>query len=284
MTELTVTQGNNIIDFKVSGEFVCESVDSSSIGSTTPTYTAIQQFGQIAGDTTYNARSIPCKLAIKPIRDNKYDMSYLDELWQKVLKVLMPHKRCELTLHKNGKDYKINVRVPEINEYVFDGGLAKFEVNFLADDPMWRDAEATEYIFGTVEPLFKFPCTFANGPIKFGEWQKEFTYVNTNDTETPFKLVVEGVGDYCQISNDNGEFIRVNKAITDGQKLIIDTSTGIVKLINADGTESYANQYATLDSTLDMKLHEDSNVMTYDNGVATLPIATIQINQYYLGV
>lgn len=284
MTELTVTQGKNTIDFRVSGEFICESVDSSSIGSTTPAYTAIQQYGQIVGDTTYNARSIPCKLAIKPIRDNKYDMAYLDELWQKVIKVLMPHKRCELTLHKNGKSYKINARVPEINTYTYNGGLATFEVNFLADDPMWRDAISTEYVFGTIKPLWKFPFTFANGPLKMGEWQKSFTYDNTSGIETPFKIVINGVGDYCKIANDNGEFIKVNKSISAGQTLTIDTATGIVTLADENGATSYANQYVTLDSTLTMKLHEGVNKLTYDNGLSSLPVATISINQYYLGV
>jgi hypothetical protein len=284
MTELTVTQGKNTIDFRVSGEFICESVDSSSIGSTTPAYTAIQQYGQIVGDTTYNARSIPCQLAIKPIRGNKYDMAYLDELWQKVIKVLMPHKRCELTLHKNGKSYKINARVPEINSYTYNGGFATFEVNFLADDPMWRDAISTEYVFGTVKPLFKFPCTFANGNLRFGEWQKEFTYCNTNDVETPFKLVIQGVSDYCKITNDNGEFIKVNKAVATGQTLTIDTATGIVTLADENGVISYANQYVSLDSTLGMKLHEGVNILTYENGLSSLPVATITINQYYLGV
>jgi len=30
-----------------------------------------------------------------------------------------------------------------------------------------------------------------------------------------------------------------------------------------------------------MKLHDGDNVMTFDNGTSALPIATIQINQYY---
>ena len=250
---------------------------SGNLGKTEQTYNVIGQDGAITSNPCLNARTIMCDM-IYEFRG----VSYADykKQWQNIVSVLSPKLNGTITYVTEYGSFKIDVKPFETPELA-DG---KFTIQFVADDPMWRDAEATEYVFGTVEPLFKFPATFANGNIKFGEWQKEFTYVNTNDTETPFKLVVEGVGDYCQITNDNGEFIRVNKAITDGQKLIIDTSTGIVKLVNADGTETYANQFVTLDSTLDMKLHEDSNVMTYDNGELTLPIATIQINQYYLGV
>lgn len=285
MTEITYTQGKNEITFGVSGELVCESVDSSGIGTTTPAYTAIQKYGQIVGDTTYNARSIPCKLAIVPIKDGKWSDEYLDELWQKVLKAIQPHKRGVLTLNKNGKKYCIDARVSEINQYDRTNGyIAKFDLNFVADNPMWRKAEITEYVFGTAKPLWKFPFTFANGHLKMGEWQKSFTYDNTSGIEAPFKIVINGVGDYCKIANDNGEFIKVNKSISTGQTLTIDTATGIVTLIDVNGVENYANQYVTLDSTLIMKLHEGVNKLTYDNGLTSLPVATISINQYYLGV
>lgn len=250
---------------------------SGNLGKTEQTYNVIGQDGAITGNAYLNARTIMCDM-IYEFRG----VSYADykRQWQNIVSVLSPKLKGTITYATEYGNFKIDAKPFETPELV-DG---KFTIQFVADNPMWRDANATEYVFGTVKPLFKFPFTFANGPLKMGEWQKEFTYCNTNDVETPFKLVVEGVGDYCQISNDNGEFIKVNKAVATGQTLTIDTATGIVTLAEENGAISYANQYVSLDSTLGMKLHEGVNKLTYDNGLTSLPVATISISQYYLGV
>lgn len=250
---------------------------SGNLGKTEQTYNVIGQDGIITLNPYFNARTIICDM-IYEFRGVSY--AEYKRQWQNIVSVLSPKLKGTITYLTEYGEFKIDVKPFETPE-LEDG---KFTIQFVADNPLWRDALSAEYVFGTVKPLFKFPFTFATGDVRFGEWQKDFAYNNTNNTETPFKLVVEGVGDYCQITNDNGEFIRVNKAIINGQKLTIDTSTGIVKLIYADGTESYANQYVTLDSALNMMLHEGINIMTFDNGVASLPIATIQISQYYLEV
>ena len=250
---------------------------SGNLGKTEQTYNVIGQDGAITGNAYLNARTIMCDM-IYEFRG----VSYADykRQWQNIVSVLSPKLKGTITYATEYGNFKIDVKPFETPELV-DG---KFTIQFVADNPMWRDANATEYVFGTVKPLWRFPFTFANGPLKMGEWQKSFTYDNTSGIETPFKIVINGVGDYCKITNDNGEFIKVNKSISAGQTLTIDTATGIVTLAEENGAISYANQYVSLDSTLDMKLHEGVNKLTYDNSLTSLPVATISINQYYLGV
>jgi phage-related protein len=246
------------------------------VSKTVQTYTAIGQHGQKRLNTIYNPRTITCEC----IYACETDIVSYKKGWQEIVDTFAPHLKGTLIYTNDAGTYEIDVsplETPILSKQ-------QFAIQFEADFPLWRNAESTEYVFGTVKPLWKFPFTFANGPLKMGEWQKEFEYVNNNSIETPFKLVIQGVSDYCKITNDNGEFIKVNKAVATGQTLTIDTATGIVTFADENGVISYANQYVSLDSTLGMKLHEGVNILTYENGVTSLPIATISINQYFLEV
>jgi phage-related protein len=246
------------------------------LSKTEQSYTAIGQDGQRTISSNYNARTITCNC----IYACQTDITTYKKEWRNIINILAPHLKGTLIYANETGSYKINVRPLETPIL----SKQQFSVQFVADNPYWQSVETAEYVFGTVKPLWRFPFTFANGPLRMGEWQKVFEYNNISGVKTPFKLVIKGVGDYCQITNDNGEFIKVNKPITTGQSLIIDTSIGLVISRDENGNESYANQYVTLDSELAMKLHNGINKLTYDNGLTSLPIATISISQYYVGV
>lgn len=277
MKKFTYTNENGesiTFDNTIGSQYFIEKL-VANVGKTSQKVTLIGQDGQKTTNVVLNPRTIYCDFIFQFVGSyEKYE-----EDWININSIFNPKLKGTIRYENHTGAYLIEASPLETP--ILDN--QKFSMQFEADDPYWRLEQTTEYIFGTVKPLFKFPVSFANGPIKMGEWQKTFTYVNKIGINTPFKLSIEGVGDYAKITNDKGEYIHINKALVAGQKLTIDTATLEVKLIE-NGVETFANQYSTIDSTLEMVLHKGVNTLTYENGVSSLPITIININQLYVGV
>jgi len=248
---------------------------NDSIGKNSITGSAIGGDGQITLSETLNPRNIVCEFLFKYYGTAE---SYR-RAWMNIQAVLNPLLKGTIEYTTDAGAFAIDVKPLETP--VLDN--QRFSVQFVADYPYWRDATATKYRFGTIINGLQLPSSF-DEHIIFGEWTKSFTFYNDTETPTPFELEIESVSDYCKLTNDKGEFIKVDRPITQGQKLIINTGTYTTKLVDVNGAESYANNKLTLDSTPDMKLYSGTNILTFDNGLQSLPAATIKINRLYVGI
>ncbi len=248
---------------------------SAPVGKTSITSGAIGQDGISTLLETLNQRNIVCEFVYQfNCSAQEYRQGWID-----ICSILNPKLKGTITYTSDAGSWQIDVSPLETplleNQH--------FSVTFVADYPYWRKTESIVHRFGTVEGGLTFPFCF-DSYVTFGEWTNKFSYINDSGVDTPFEIVIESVGDYCQIINEKGEFIKVNKPLAAGQKLKINTFTNDVILVDTDGTETYANNYVVIDSNLEMILHNGENVLTFDNGLATLPIAKITINQLYVEV
>lgn len=283
MEKITISSELGTVTFSNLYPYKLISIDSDSQGSACQVYKAIEQHGQTAGDTYYNARIIPCRVAISGELNGKYNHRQFLQNKQAALKVMQPNLRCLLTYQNDLGIYKINVRLEERPTPKKDiGEIYKLDINFVADYPFWQASEQVSFRLGSIVGGFSFPFSF-NPTVSFGTWVKTCTIENDTGIDTPFKIEMTTVSDYCKITNEKGEFIKVDRAVADGQRLVIDTFNLDVKLYSADGTYEDANNKVTLDSTY-FTLHQGTNVLTLDNGQTTPAVATISYNKLYLGV
>lgn len=236
---------------------------------------AIGQDGQKTLNSVYNPRPLMAKMIYE--RRGRSLIEY-QEHWMEIVNTFAPGIKGTIRYETESGIYLIDVKPLEEPELT----KQQFTIQFTADFPFWRNAIDKEYVLGTVKPLWKSPFTFANGPLRMGEWQKTFTFNSKVNTDTPFIVEIEGVGDYCKIINDNGDFMMVDMPITQGQKLIINTGEKTVFLIDADGTKIDANNNLTIDSNY-LQFHRGENILTYDNGISSLPIATLKFAELYMG-
>lgn len=251
--------------------FLFVNIDASSLGKTEETFKAYAQDGQTTGITTYNPRTIICNLILAIDGVTSYRQN-----WQRICSVLAPKLKGTLYYTNEIGTYKIDCstfEIPKIEQQ-------QFAVQFVADYPFWQASEDICFRLGSIVGGFSFPFSF---PVSFGTWVKSCTIENDTGIDTPLKIEMTTVSDYCKITNEKGEFIKVDKPVADGQKLVIDTYEGKVKLYSADGSFVYANNKVTLDSTY-FTLHNGTNILTLDNGQTTPAIATICYNKLYTGV
>ena len=284
MREITYTnQYGKSITFTNSRPFVLESIDANSIGTTRNSYKAIGQDGQNDGEITYNARTIICKLAFDGVLNGKYSNAEMERNWQLIASVLLPNVSGMLVYTNNVGTYKIACSPFELPNYEnVVATLGKFSIQFVANNPFWQANEEISFRLGSIVGGFSFPFSF-NPTVSFGTWVKSCTIENDMGIDTPFLIEMVTVSDYCKITNEKGQFIKVDRPITAGQRLTINTANQEVRLYDVDGTYTLANNKVTLDSTF-FKLHYGTNVLTLDNGQLTPAIATIAYNKLYLGV
>ena len=158
-------------------------------------------------------------------------------------------------------------------------------IDLLAPDPYWRSPEVTTEPLAAFLPRFRFPFRF---PIVFGERGSQATLYNDGDVPCPIEIEFNGPAQLPIVRNvTTGEFIRVEKSLNAGEKLIINTSHGRERKVIIDkGNGEIENAFHYIDiweSTL-FQLAVGENVIEYD-AVASGGQAVVQISyrKLYVG-
>lgn len=254
--------------------FMFVDISGAGVGKTQESFKAIGVDGQTTGKPTLNERTILCNLilstygGVTAYRNNCNIMR----------SVFSPSLNGILSFTNEIGTYKIACspfEVPIISQQ-------QFSIQLIANNPYWQASEEISFRLGSIVGGFSFPFSFSP-TVSFGTWVKSCTIENDMGVDTPFVIEMVTVSDYCQITNELGQFIKVDRPITEGQRLTINTANQEVRLYDVDGTYTLADNKVTLDSTY-FKLHYGTNVLTLDNGQLTPAIATITYNKLYLGV
>lgn len=154
-------------------------------------------------------------------------------------------------------------RLPRISEKF--GPLQLVTVEFTAYDPFWYDktetiSTMTDYVGG-------------------------ITLNNVGDYETPMRVEFSGITVNPQILNETtGELIKVNKSLTTGEKLIIDTRYGnkTVTHITNSSVRTSAYNLITNDSKF-FSLQLGNNQIKYSADMGT-PVIKIYWKNRFVGV
>lgn len=149
-----------------------------------------------------------------------------------------------------------------VNKY---GNLQLINIEFTAHDPFWYDK--TETVSTMVD--------YVGG----------ITLNNVGDYETPMRVEFSGITVNPQILNQTtGELIKVNKSLTAGEKLIIDTSYGnkTVTHINNSSVRTSAYNLITNNSKF-FSLQLGNNQIKYSADMGT-PVIKIYWKNRFVGV
>ena len=159
-------------------------------------------------------------------------------------------------------------------------------INLTAPFPYWRSPEVTTEPLAAFLPRFRFPFRF---PVVFGERGSQATLYNDGDVPCPIEIEFNGPAQLPIVRNvTTGEFIRIEKSLNVGEKLIINTSHGRERKVIVDkGNGEIENAFHYIDiweSTL-FQLAVGENVIEYD-AVASGGQAVVRISyrKLYAGV
>lgn len=221
-----------------------------------------------------------------------------EELYKKrrqVMRLLNPKlynpitkKRGELTLyytndHKTYRAFAYSDSSPDFKERIGHCGIA--DVTLTCSNPYFLDEEDTTRKLKYFEGGLAFPITFAT---KFAEAGYSKIINNIGDVEVPVILEYIGAAENPIITNETtGEFIKVNRILEEGQKLVINTAEGeeTVDIVSSDGTKT--NVFNWIDPlTTFFKLVQGENKITYsaDNEMNQDVIVNVVYTNKYVGV
>lgn len=170
-------------------------------------------------------------------------------------------------------------------------GLYKFLIDFYCPLPFWNDVNDTKATIVYWKGDFKFPLVIPkNKGIPMGH-KSPSLIVNVNnpgDIETGMKIEFKALGFLSNPSlfNVNSrEYIKINKDMIAGEKIIINTNYGekkVQNIINGDTVDILHN--LDLTSTF-LQLNVGDNLFRYDadNNLNNLQVS-IYYNPKYLGV
>ena len=230
--------------------FLLESVEGrGGVEADVQTQTAPYQDGATYIDTLLSTRGLTLNVNI--MADNRDE---LNSLRQSIGTVFNPKLGIGTLIYSNGATER-EIEVVVDGSPAFPVGDAKgrwfqrTSINLVAPNPYWQDVAVENYKLEDFVGSFKFKFRL---PVKFSARGDSRVLFNKGDVPTPILVEFRGIAVNPKITNlETGEFIRVNRTIEQGYKLIIDTSFGQkrVEIVAPDGTTSNAFHYIDLDST-----------------------------------
>lgn len=279
------------IEFGMHAPFLLSHIEGLGIATIEACQTqAVGMDGSTVHDILLDDRFILSRITI--VCDSR------EELYEKrrqVMRILNPklynsltQKRGELTLYYTNdyKTYRIFAYVessPDFKERIAHCGVA--DVTLKCSNPYFLDEKDTKRKLKYFEGGLAFPITFVT---KFAEAGYSKIINNVGDVEVPVILEYIGAAENPIITNETtGEYIKVNRTLEEGQKLVINTAEGeeTVDIVSADGTKT--NVFNWIDPlTTFFKLIQGENKITYsaDNEVNQDVIVNVIYANKYVGV
>lgn len=140
-------------------------------------------------------------------------------------------------------------------------------VNIKCPNPYWKSLNQQAKPLQAYVGKFKLPMTF---PFELGTSGSRATLYNDGDLPAPIEIDINGPITNPQIFNrTTGKFIRINRSISEDEKIIINTESGQkkVSVISSNGTESQAFGYLDAESTLfNLEIGENEIEHVADSG------------------
>ena len=230
--------------------FLLESVEGrGGVEANVQMQSAPFQDGATFIDTNLSARSLALNVTL--LADSRDE---LNDLRNQISAFFNPKIGIGTLIYSNG-DVQREIKVTVDGSPAFPVGDAKGKwyqrtaINLIAPDPYWQGTEIENYKLEDFVGNFRFPFRF---PVRFAARGDSRLLLNKGDVPTPIKVEFRGPVTNPKITNlTTGEFIRVNRAIPVGYKLILDTSFGNkrVEIVAPDGIVQNAFHYIDLESS-----------------------------------
>ncbi|MEC0242762.1 phage tail family protein [Paenibacillus dokdonensis] len=252
-------RGESVV-FDNSGPFVLQKIDGtanvpSDIKSTKSPY----QDGTTFIGVQLSDRPIPLQGFIKAGSQQE-----LYERRRELTRILNnKHGPGKLVYSNSSRSYAINAvseEGPVLGDRYVNANL--FTINFVANDPYWRDENQTvkglRFEAGGLTFPLRLPTMFAFSAFRG-------TFINSGDVETPVEIRYQGPATNPVVSSETtGEYIKVNYVLKETDTLIINTAFGNkrVEVLNTDGTRTNVFHWIDLGSTF-FQLQPGQNMLKY---------------------
>lgn len=230
--------------------FLLESVEGKGdVSANVQMQSAPFQDGATFIDTTLETRALELIVNIKA-----HSRDELNLLRQQISSIFNPRLGLGKLTYSNG-NIEREIEVVSAGIPIFPTGEAKGKwfqrtvINLIAPNPYWEDTIEENYKLEDFVGSFRFPFTL---PTRFSTRGDSKVLANYGDVPTPIEVEFRGPVTNPVITNEStGEFIRINRAIPVGYKLILDTSFGNkrVEIIAPDGTTMNGFHFIDLQST-----------------------------------
>lgn len=272
------------IELSNSRPFLLQSVEGKGdVGADIQTQKAPYQDGASYVDSLLQMRAIALKVSI--LADSQEGLM---EQRQLLASVFNPKLGLGKLVYSKG-DTEREIQAAVENVPVFGVGKEnngmRFQrtiINLLCPSPFWEDINSENYKLEDFVGNFRFSFHF---PVRFATRGDSKLLINKGDVPTPITVEFRGPVINPRITNlKTGEFIKVNREIPAGFKLILDTTFGNkrVEIVGPDGMVSNAFHYIDLASTFfNLDVGENQFSFITDSGS---PEVYVEYKHRYLSV
>lgn len=262
----TVTLQSVLLD-KDNSELVLDEADLGTVEGTHHSYKYVSQVGVYIDSTTLEQRVV----AISGwVTGNTYDELKANKA---VLnKLINPLHTVEVVVQDKYKlDFKPDFSVKYSASYEENNEvLCKFLIQGTCADPMFTTKDKQTALVASIIPKFRFPLVIPqNKGILMGLREPSLlaTLNNGGDTDTGLLVTfscTSTVTNPSLLNVNTREFIKINKTMSAGEKVIVSTGSGekYIKGI-VSGEEFNYFKYMDFDSTW-LQLHTGENILKYD--------------------
>ncbi|MGM0940367.1 MAG: phage tail family protein [Bacillota bacterium] len=206
-----------------------------------------------------------------------------------VSKVFNPKHQGKFELIYGDKTFVIDAIPEQVPSFPDEGTDANgrtqtVSVNLTSPDPYWRENFIKSQQMSFVMGGFSFPLRLGT---QFSQRSFRRIFLNDGDVETPVHIEFRGPAINPVIKNNTtGEFIQVNRTLSETDKLIIDTTFGqkSVEIEDAEGNRTDAFNWINPQSWF-FQLQIGENQLEYNsNNDSTKTRVVISYRNMYVGV
>lgn len=258
------------LDMVTTPYYILDKVDWGQIKATHHSFKYVNQIGLYVTGTSLETRDI--SIIGWVIANTENQMSERKKMLnrfvnpQQLLK--LEYREYVLEMLPN-KTIQYSATVEENNEV-----MCKFQITAIAHDPLFKQSLENKVSAATTKGLFHFPLMIGaidNGypTIMFGLRQPSLIVdiYNSGAVVTGMKMVFKALGTLSNPSLTNvntQQFFRINKTMSPGEEIEVDTTIGQKKIIGKLNGEEYNYfKYRDFDSTW-LQLEVGDNLFRYD--------------------
>lgn len=241
--------------------FKNEDIDWGSADAQHNIYTYPGQVGSYISSTTVKERTVVIRgyIVYIPTEAERANSSSLLTLIESKLRdsknllssIVNPLQYLKVTvgdyyiIGKPDSSVVFGKKIEENNEY-----FCKFTISLYCSDPLFYRRTNIQTVLSGSKPGFHFPLILKNTGFVFGR-RYSYSLINVvNDGDVPVGgvFIVQATGTVKNIKIENvhtGEFIKIYKTLTSGEKIIINTTDGKERSIigEVDGEKKNYFQY-----------------------------------------
>lgn len=264
-------------------DYILGSADLGTVTVARKTYKFVNQIGEYLENSQVGSRTISITGYIIANTDEQMTdrKKFLNKFFNPTKEIYLYYKDYQLNFYPDSS-VQYGTSVSENNEVI-----CNFKFTGYCPDPLFKDKGENKK--STYETISKFTFPFVINPVVFGEVQKsDFIHIeNEGHMETGMQIIFEAQKEVVnpQILNvETREFIKINKTLQAGEKVLINTVDGekgvFGYLPNSDEAIRYY-VYKDFDSTwLKLAIGDNNFLMSADSGLEDLICTIIYKNQF----